>query len=107
MCYPGMPEVCDDEDHLPHVYTSAEVTCVDDVGKYKKVHKQITIIDLMKPILKNTEEHPMSLNMGQAVIIDMECDAEALKNELEKNDPPLHFRTKPWRLLIHLCTYDR
>ena len=36
----------------------------------------MTIMDLVKPILRNPEEHPVSNDMGQVVIIDMKHDAE-------------------------------
>ena len=54
------------EDPLPIAYTSPEFASVHaDVDictaeSVKEANKQITIIDLLKPILKNTEEQPMT-----------------------------------------------
>ena len=50
----------------------------------------MTIMDLLNTILKNPEEHPTSRDMGQVVTIDMEHDAEILKNELSKDESHLH-----------------
>ena len=60
-----MPAADDDDDPLPSAYTSVEVTGVyDDVGKCKEGHKQMTMTDLWKHILKNPEKNPMLIDLG-------------------------------------------
>ena len=70
-----------------------QVVDANDVDKctaelVKKAHKQIAIIDFLKPILNNLEEHPISSDMEQVVTIDMVHDAETLKTELVRMSPP-------------------
>ena len=44
------------------------------------VHKQTTIMGLLKPILKNLGQHAMSCDMENVVTIDMIHNAETLWN---------------------------
>ena len=103
-----MPVAADDEDPLPSTYIREEVTVEEDyLGKctaksVKEANKQITITDLLKPILKNADELSLSSDMEHVVTTDMVHDTETLKNELAEDKPPLHLRTKPWRQSIHL-----
>ena len=58
--------VADDEEPQLRAYASAEVAGVDeDLGKCKEEHKHLKIMDLLKPIPKNPEEHPLSSHMGE------------------------------------------
>ena len=53
----------------------------------KEAPKQIATMHLLKPILKNLEEHPMPSDMEQVVTIDMEHDVVTMKNELVEDEP--------------------
>ena len=90
----------------PISYASPEVTGVyGDVDKYvaesvKEAHKQITLMGLLKPILKNTEEWAMASGMERVVTIDMVHGSDTLKKDLAE-DGLAHFRTKVWRQVMH------
>ena len=97
--YLRMP-VADDKDPIPTAYTSPELTGLHaDVDictaeSVKDSHKQITIVDLLRPILMNTEDGSIAIDMEQVVIIDIVHDAEMLKNELVEDEPPLAFENQ-------------
>ena len=55
----------DDEDPLLSVSNRTEVTVADnEVGKCIGAHKEMTKMDILKPITKNPEEHAMSSDKG-------------------------------------------
>ena len=58
----------------------------------KEAHKQITITDLLKGILKDKIKQSMASDMELVVIIDMVRDSETLKNELVEDEPPPTFK---------------
>ena len=63
----------------------------------------MTVMDLLKPILKNPEEHPTSSDMGQVETINMGHDDEILKNWLAENNPTT-FEDQTLEVTITLIT---